>query len=455
MKLWEKTFITTFLLFLLILDCSLFALTVASFRTDLLQARRAAVLEFKSISYATANLYGLDAADSRLLPLYLRYQQSGTRLTLSAEGSVLIDTIGGDVENPGGENPGVENSDLNGEPLNAQGADSASGEAQAPGGETQAPSGEVQVPGGETQAPGGEVQAPGNVQGSGSTLGGVQAGTVRIVRLQGVPHLQILDAVYAGENSLELLYLKDLSPVYLSQQRRLTLVILVSLLLSAAVGGILYAAMRNIYRPIENIAHELRTPLTGIKGYAQYLMMARLSEEDRHFATSQILAESQSLQDIVEKLLIMGNLRKGTVELGPVSFEQLFSQLRLSYPNVSFRCDAGQIQGDETLLRSLLSNLIGNAVRAGGRVTVTAEGRQLRVWNSGAPLPADLLKHLNRNTAPPRQQVRENGLGVRLCHDIVRLHRGTLSYRSGEGTGENGETGTLVVAEFPPDRTGR
>ena len=57
----------------------------------------------------------------------------------------------------------------------------------------------------------------------------------------------------------------------------------------------LYVLMRRINLPVSRLAHELRTPLTVMRGYAETLKNARLTEEQRYQATSYIIAESRRL----------------------------------------------------------------------------------------------------------------------------------------------------------------
>ena len=70
-------------------------------------------------------------------------------------------------------------------------------------------------------------------------------------------------------------------------------------------GLLLYATMLRINRPVSQAAHELRTPLTGIRGYAEYIMMANITEEERFYAAGQIVESAKNLEDVVEKLLIL------------------------------------------------------------------------------------------------------------------------------------------------------
>ena len=101
----------------------------------------------------------------------------------------------------------------------------------------------------------------------------------------------------------------QLKSLFQIQMRRMWIFCGAGLVFAGIMGLFLYYTMRRINRPVNQIAHELRTPLTGIRGYAEYLMMGKLTEEERFFAARQIVDSAKHLENITEKLLIMGNVR--------------------------------------------------------------------------------------------------------------------------------------------------
>lgn len=83
--------------------------------------------------------------------------------------------------------------------------------------------------------------------------------------------------------------------------------------MAAAVALGLYWALRALYRPMDQLAHELRTSLTAVCGYGEYLQLANASEVERQEAAEFIVQESRRLTDLAERLLLLGNLREGSV----------------------------------------------------------------------------------------------------------------------------------------------
>lgn len=87
------------------------------------------------------------------------------------------------------------------------------------------------------------------------------------------------------------------------------------------------------------------------------------------------------------------------------------------------------IDGDPVLLRHLLTNLIGNAIRynhAGGRVDVALERRTLTVTNTGSEIPADRVNNLFepfRRLAQDRVGHNSgHGLGLSIVRSIADAH---------------------------------
>jgi hypothetical protein len=216
-------------------------------------------------------------------------------------------------------------------------------------------------------------------------------------------------------------------------------------LLSAAAGTgvilalclLLYFTLKKINQPIDRLAHELRTPLTAISGYAQALMIAKLSDEQRYNATRYILDESKRLADISEKLLTISSLRERGAKRENVDIEALFSHAQRTYGQVAYAVQWKRVTGDRVLLQSLINNLVANAIKAspeGSIVDLAALDRQIIVRDSGKGMSLEQLEYVNhpgRNECPQKR----SGLGIPLCHEIAKLHRAVLHFTSEAGQG--------------------
>lgn len=259
---------------------------------------------------------------------------------------------------------------------------------------------------------------------------------------KGERYLVIQEEQDVGGNIIEVIYAENLKELSRVQQKRTLLFCIAGLIFSGLIGILLYYTMRRVNRPVNQIAHELRTPLTGIRGYAEYIMMGRLSEEDLFFAAKQIVDSAKSLEDVTEKLLIMGNVKEGAIKIRRIDLRKLFLELRAKYPDVRIDCRIDSLNGDETLVSCLLENLAANALRVGNQVQVTADETGIYVWNDGAALDQKLLKAINRGWDPPDIRGGRHGYGIQLCREIALAHGWKLFYQSAE------EEGTTAVCRF-------
>lgn len=262
---------------------------------------------------------------------------------------------------------------------------------------------------------------------------------VQIIELQKIPYVLIQDRMENAGAVTKLAYMESMAPLQQNQQRRALLMAGLGVLLSTVVGGMLYFTMKRINRPVSRIAHELRTPLTGIQGYAQYLMLGNLSGEDRFFAAQQIEESAREMNDIVEKLLIMGGVREGKVLMQRIDLPHMLRDIQSLYPYIEINCTRDALQGDRTLVRCLLENLIQNAAAGGSKVRVSADDYRITVWNDGQAVSGKKLKWMNRSQGTPALYTDRHGFGISLCHDIAGVHGWKLFYRSSQEEGTTAE----------------
>ena len=245
-----------------------------------------------------------------------------------------------------------------------------------------------------------------------------------------------------GDGIVEVIYAENLKELSQAQQKRTLLFCIAGLIFSGLIGIFLYYTMRRINRPVNQIAHELRTPLTGIRGYAEYIMMGKLAEEDLFFAAKQIVDSAKSLEDVTEKLLIMGNVREGAIKIRRINVKKLFRELEAKYPDVRIDCCIDFLNGDETLVSCLLENLTGNAMRVGNQVKVTADETGFCVWNDGETLDKRLLRAINRGQDSLDIHGGKHGYGIQICREIALAHGWKLFYQSTE------KEGTTAICRF-------
>ena len=245
---------------------------------------------------------------------------------------------------------------------------------------------------------------------------------------------------YQGK-TISVLYAKNIHQVYEHHYQRILQGIGLFSICNVIVAFLLYKMMKKIYQPIENIAHELRTPLTTIQGYSDYLIRAKTDEEEKFFVAEQIMGQSIYLKELVEKLLIIGNLKDQPIHVELFSLEECLSDFKKMYPHLTIQKPLPKLRGNKVLMKALFSNLLSNAFRESQTVWIKADGATIQVGNSGAELSPLLLNKLNQGLSLKKKEISGMGKGVILCHEIMTYHHGKLSYTSDE-------RGTIASLQF-------
>ncbi len=126
---------------------------------------------------------------------------------------------------------------------------------------------------------------------------------------------------------------------------------------------------------LANMSHEIRTPMNAVLGYAELLGSLIEDKNQRDYLES-IKSSGKSLLTLINDILDLSKIEAGRLELQFdfvnarnffAEFERIFS-LRVSEKGLKFILDvaSGTPQGiyiDDTRLRQIILNLIGNAVK--------------------------------------------------------------------------------------------
>ena len=249
-------------------------------------------------------------------------------------------------------------------------------------------------------------------------------------------YLCVFRCAYSSDSGkVTVCYVDELNGFYKSHQKQVYLLLIMSGAIAAFIWMILYFAMKKLYYPINNIAHELRTPLTSIQGYAQYMLLGKISDEDRQHACTRINEETGYINRMIERLLVMENMKNGKIEFKKIRLTDLLAEIKKQDPSIITHSEMEYVIGDRTLLLCLLLNLLSNLRRAGGPVSITAQSQEICLHSQKDFLEEDMLRILNSNRTVPKDKIKGKGLGVPLCHEIVKLHHGKLHYASGEDAG--------------------
>ena len=217
---------------------------------------------------------------------------------------------------------------------------------------------------------------------------------------------------------------------------------------------------------IANMSHELRTPLNSILGFAQILQQAQL-DGDRQVQVATIYQSGKHLLTLINDILHLAKIEVGKLELQeaefnfPVFIEQLLSIIRINAErrNLYLRYEPmsdlpAVVKGDETRLRQVLFNLLGNAIKftATGGVTLkigyvgdfseqepnNPQAIRFAIEDTGIGIDAQKTKEIFL----PFQQVKHShregtGLGLTISQNIVKEMGGQIQVTSEENRGSN------------------
>jgi hypothetical protein len=246
--------------------------------------------------------------------------------------------------------------------------------------------------------------------------------------------------------------------------------------LSLAVEKVKYIddleqAKRNYAEILYFVAHELKSPLSSIVTLGTTLLEGYLGTMPAQQAerVRRMIANSNYLIDLVRDYLDLARIESGELNYRPAPAVDLVEEvlqpvIELHRPAAAARqmkveTDAEYLvaPGDPALLRVVLGNLLGNAIkygREGGRVVVrlvrraffdyTDDGRRQRaywarfsVWNEGVGFTAEqkqkLFARFQRLKHPETRSVTGSGLGLYISRQIVLRHGGEITADSEPG----------------------
>ena len=216
-------------------------------------------------------------------------------------------------------------------------------------------------------------------------------------------------------------------------------------------------------RFLANMSHEIRTPLNAIIGFAQLLRNDTAISLLQKHRVETIGRSGEHLLQLLNDILDLSKIEAGAQNLTPTTFDLrvLLGDLVMSFrqraetKSLALETDGidlvpQHVIADESKLRQILMNLLGNAVKftAKGGIRLRAhaepedtEGRwRLKVWveDTGVgilPEELPLLFQAFEQTASGRHRSQGTGLGLAISRQLARLMGGDVSVSSAAGQG--------------------
>ncbi|MEM7332000.1 MAG: ATP-binding protein [Chloroflexota bacterium] len=237
---------------------------------------------------------------------------------------------------------------------------------------------------------------------------------------------------------------------------------------------------------LANMSHELRTPLNGILGYAQILQRDNQLSDNGRNGLNTIYENGKYLLMLIDDVLDLARIEAGRLELFPnemhlpsflngvVSLMRLSAQQR----DLEFIYEASAeipefILADETRLRQVLLNLLGNAVKftPNGFVKFEVISRcedasrnfcslQFKVTDTGLGISeAEITKIFEpfKQAGTAVEQAKGTGLGLSISQQLVELMDSTIDVQSEMDSGSvfsfGIEVPILEMAQTIEDKT--
>jgi two-component system sensor histidine kinase CreC len=213
---------------------------------------------------------------------------------------------------------------------------------------------------------------------------------------------------------------------------------------------------------VRALTHELKSPLAALRASGE-LLQDELPPEDRQRFAAQVLAQTERLQTLVERVLALSRL-EAQVGLGERQPRQLAEAVdaqleRHAAPlhqrglSVVWQTRAqALVAADPHLLDMAVGNLLSNAIDFAPlgsalvlAVEVVAGQAVFSLRDSGPGVPAAAFSQLGQrffSTARPGSRVKGSGLGLAIVRRIAGLHGGGLGF-------EPAEPGLRVTLSLP------
>lgn len=208
---------------------------------------------------------------------------------------------------------------------------------------------------------------------------------------------------------------------------------------------------------ISMASHELKTPLTSTKAFIQVLL--KLHKNDTSNFTSDLLQKTENqlnkISNTVTYLLDLSRIRSGKFELKKTPFN-LDETIKSSVSDVQITClkhniylegeDLGKIYGDEDRISQVVINLLNNAVKYSpnsDKIKVHKYKQENKVVFSvtdygigiASTHQEKIFDRFYRASGTNEKTYPGLGIGLFICHEIVKRHGGKIWVESKKGQG--------------------
>jgi len=211
------------------------------------------------------------------------------------------------------------------------------------------------------------------------------------------------------------------------------------------------------------VAHEINNPLGVMLGFSQVILKKLPEDDPLRKPLVSIEREGLRCKKIIQGLLDFS--RRSTPALQPMNLNDAleaaceFIEHQITLDNIQvikgLTPELPPIRADGNQLQQVFVNLIINAYQAmsqGGelRITTRAVGDQVQAIfaDTGAGIPAEVLKHIFDPFFTTKEVGKGTGLGLSVSYGIIESHGGKIEVESQVGVG------TTFIVTLPADHKG-
>lgn len=208
------------------------------------------------------------------------------------------------------------------------------------------------------------------------------------------------------------------------------------------------------------VTHELKTPLASMRVYLDTLASSKISEEKKIAIIPNLRQDCDRLERLVENVLQAGRFERSGYQLETENLDfsklvdrqleilQRFPAKKPVFINKKTFQDGVRVHGDPGALRRAIEAILENAVKYNDKdeirinveLTTKASSVCLLISDNGTGLSrkdtARVFDRFYRAGDEINQSKPGSGLGLYLCREIIRAHRGSIHAESdGPGLG--------------------